>query len=72
MCEGCAFSRETGCAVLTIKQCALGNPCSFFKTVSELEAGRAKANARIAQFTEAEQQLINTKYHGYKPRQLII
>ena len=72
MCEDCAFSRENGCVALTVKQCALGKSCSFYKTAHELEAGRAKANARLAQFTEAEQQLINTKYHGYKPRQVII
>ena len=72
MCENCAFSREDGCSALTVKQCINGKPCSFFKTRQELEAGRAKAAARLAQLTDAEKEYINHKYHGYKPRQVIV
>lgn len=72
MCEDCVFSRENGCAALTVKQCMLGKTCSFYKTEHALKVGRAKAEARIAQLSEAEKEIINHKYRGYKPKQVLL
>lgn len=71
MCEDCAFSREHGCVALSVKQCMIGKPCSFYKTQRDLEIGRAKAEARIASLSKEEIDLINHVYHGYKPRKEI-
>lgn len=62
----CAFDRENGCACLTIKQCAIGKPCSFRKNNAALLAGREKAAKRIASLDANEQAYIEAHYYGSK------
>ena len=56
----CAFDRGFVCTVLTEKKC---HGCSFCKTHEELDAGREKAEDRIATLPEAQQEHIRFKYH---------
>ena len=55
----CAFDKGTFCAVLTEKKC---HGCSFRKTHEELDAGREKADDRIASLPEEQQEYIRRKY----------
>ena len=68
----CVFSREEGCAVLTKKQCESGKPCSFCKSAKELEAGRKRADARIASLTEEEKAYIQFKYPSRKKKEVTL
>lgn len=55
----CAFDKNTFCAALTEKRC---NGCSFRKTREELDAGRERADDRIATLPEEQQEHIRKKY----------
>ena len=57
----CAFDKDTFCSALTEKRCV---GCSFRKTREELDAGREKADDRIAALPEEQQEHIRFKYRA--------
>lgn len=63
MNNNCAFERnEYTCAALSVKSC---KGCPFFKTQEELDAGRERADERIATLPEEQQEHIKKKYRSY-------
>lgn len=56
----CAFDRGTLCTALSEKKC---HKCSFRKTQEELDAGRERAEDRIASLPENHQEYIRFKYN---------
>lgn len=59
----CAFERdEYSCSALCVKSC---KGCHFFKTQEELDAGRDRADDRIATLPEEQQEKIKKKYRSY-------
>lgn len=58
----CAFDRGTLCTALSEKKC---HKCSFRKTPEELDAGRERAEDRIASLPEVQQEHIKKTYRAY-------
>lgn len=57
----CAFDRGETCAALTLKEC-IG--CHFRKSQDELDAGRERADDRIASLPDEVQDKIAKKYRS--------
>ena len=58
----CAFDRTVYCIALNEKQC---RGCAFRKTHEELDAGREKADDRIASLPDEQQEYIRKKYRVF-------
>lgn len=55
----CVFDKGDFCGALSEKQC---HGCSFYKSPEEYNAGRKKADERIASLPEAQRVHIMQKY----------